>query len=70
MARIFEFNKHAADPVAEAFNGKDYFDGMGGAAVGPGGLWKAAGVEEVVRSQGKFKLRIPAASVALITLQA
>jgi len=68
MARIFEINKYAADLFAKAFNGKDYFDCMGGAAVGPGGLWKAAGVEEVVRSEGKFKARIPAASVALIAL--
>jgi len=44
--------------------------GLGGAAVGPGGLWKAAGVEEVVRSEGEFKVRIPAARVALITLRA
>jgi hypothetical protein len=43
---------------------------LGGAAVSPDGLWRAAQGEEVARSQGRLKLRLPAASAALITLQA
>ncbi len=42
---------------------------LGGAVVSSGGLWKVAQVEEVARSQGKLKVRLPAASAALVTLQ-
>ena len=43
---------------------------LGGAVVSSDGLWRAAQVEEVARSQGRLKLRLPAASAALVTLQA
>ena len=41
-----------------------------GQAVLPTGTWKAARVEEAARSQGKLKVRLPAASAALVTLHA
>ena len=43
---------------------------LGGASVSPAGAWKTAGLEETSRSQGKLKVRLPAASAALITLHA
>jgi hypothetical protein len=43
---------------------------LGGVGVSPEGLWRAAEVEEVARLRGKLKLRLPAASAALVTLQA
>jgi hypothetical protein len=43
---------------------------LAGEAVLPTGTWKAAHVEEAARSQGKLKVRLPAASAALVTLHA
>jgi hypothetical protein len=43
---------------------------LAGEAVLPTGTWKAARVEEAARSQGKLKVRLPAASAALVTLHA
>jgi hypothetical protein len=43
---------------------------LGGASVSPDGVWKAARVEDLARSEGKLKVRLPAASAALVTLHA
>jgi hypothetical protein len=43
---------------------------LGGAAVSSAGLWKAVRVEDLTRSRGNLKIRVPAASAALITLHA
>jgi hypothetical protein len=43
---------------------------LGGAAVSSAGLWKAVRVEDLARSRGNLKIRVPAASAALITLHA
>jgi hypothetical protein len=43
---------------------------LGGATVSPAGLWEAARVEEVTLSRRRLSLRVPAASAAMVTLQA
>jgi hypothetical protein len=42
---------------------------LGRASVSPAGLWKPAQTEEVAGSRGKFPVRVPAASAAVVTLR-
>jgi hypothetical protein len=43
---------------------------LGGATVSPAGLWEAARIENVVVSRKRLSLPLPAASAAVVTLQA
>ncbi|MGA9800069.1 MAG: glycosyl hydrolase family 79 C-terminal domain-containing protein [Terriglobales bacterium] len=42
---------------------------LGGASVSPAGSWKPAQTEEVAGSRGRFPVRVPAASAAVVTLR-
>jgi hypothetical protein len=43
---------------------------LGGAGVSHDGLWKPTSVEEVSGNRGKWQVRLPAASAAVVTLRA
>jgi hypothetical protein len=43
---------------------------LGGAAVSPAGLWKPTRIEEVSKFRRKLQIHVPAASAAIVTLQA
>ena len=43
---------------------------LGGAGVSPSGVWKPTRIEEVVRPRQRLQVRVPAASAAMVTLQA
>jgi len=42
---------------------------LGGAGVSSSGLWKSARVEEIIPSQRRLQVRVPAASAAIVTLE-
>jgi hypothetical protein len=42
---------------------------LGGAGVSSSGLWKSARVEEIIPSQRRLQVRVPAASAAIFTLE-
>jgi hypothetical protein len=43
---------------------------LGGAGVSPAGLWKPTQIEEISGNRGRLRVRVPAASAAIVTLHA